>query len=68
MRQASMPFSLKALMGPCLLPRPWFGALASMLTPVMEQNIYDIRKSIADLGDTEEKISGMGMGCGKDPL
>lgn len=64
MRQASMPLSLKALIGQCLLPRSWYGALASMLTPVMEQSIYDIRQSIADLGDTE-KISGMSIGCGK---
>lgn len=67
MRQASMPLSLKALIGQCLLPRSWYGALASILTPVMEQSIYDIRQSIADLGDTE-KISGMSIGCGKDPL
>lgn len=68
MRQASMLLSLKSLIGPCLFPRSWYEALASMLTLVIEQNIYDIRQFIADLGDTEKKISGMSIACGKDTL
>lgn len=35
-------------------PSTWYGKLISILSPVVGQDIYDVGKSIADLGKTDK--------------